>query len=159
MHTGGEMDLDSNYIAPTIFTDIASDSAILEEEIFGPILPIISFKEISNPINYLRKRDKPLASYIFSKDQKEIDFFLYNTSSGSTCINEIMLQFTQPNLPFGGINTSGLGRANGKFGFIEFSNQRSVLRQYSPFSVTKLLFPPYQLAWKKKLIDIVLKWF
>ncbi|MBP7477316.1 MAG: aldehyde dehydrogenase family protein [Chitinophagales bacterium] len=159
VHTGGNMDLDSNYIAPTILTDIASDSAILEEEIFGPILPIISFKEISDPINYLRKRDKPLASYIFSKDQKEIDFFLYNTSSGSTCINEIMLQFTQPNLPFGGVNTSGLGRANGKFGFIEFSNQRSVLRQFSPFSVTKLLFPPYQLAWKKKLIDLVLKWF
>ena len=159
VYCGGEMEMETQYIEPTILGDIQPGSLILDEEIFGPILPIMTYSSIETPIAKNKKKDKPLSSYIFSKDNREIDFFLKNTSAGGTCVNEILLQFTQPNLPFGGVNNSGIGRANGRFGFLEFSNQRSVLRQYNPFSVTKLLFPPYLIPWKKKLIDLTLKWF
>ena len=106
---GGDSDSESNYIAPTILTDIDNNSPIMSEEIFGPILPVITFKELKEATDFINKQPKPLGLYIFSKKSKNIDFILDNTSAGGTCINDTILHYMHLNLPFGGINTSGFG--------------------------------------------------
>ena len=154
---GGESDSTSNYIAPTILTDIGKDSPIMTEEIFGPILPVITFKELSEATDFINEQPKPLGLYIFSKRTKNIDFILDNTSAGGTCINDTILHYMHLNLPFGGVNTSGFGRTRGFAGFQAFSNQRSVMKQ-SRISPMKLLYPPYtpRVKW---FIKLVLKYF
>ena len=154
---GGESDSASNYIAPTILTDIGKDSPIMTEEIFGPILPVITYKELSEATDFINEQPKPLGLYIFSKRTKNIDFILNNTSAGGTCINDTILHYMHLNLPFGGVNTSGFGRTRGFAGFQAFSNQRSVMKQ-SRISPMKLLYPPYtpRVKW---FIKLVLKYF
>jgi aldehyde dehydrogenase (NAD+) len=154
---GGERDSTSNYIAPTILTDIGKDSPIMTEEIFGPILPVITYKELSEATDFINEQPKPLGLYIFSKRTKNIDFILDNTSAGGTCINDTILHYMHLNLPFGGVNTSGFGRTRGFAGFQAFSNQRSVMKQ-SRISPMKLLYPPYtpRVKW---FIKLVLKYF
>ena len=154
---GGESDSASNYIAPTILTDIDNNSPIMSEEIFGPILPVITFKELKEATDFINKQPKPLGLYIFSKKSKNIDFILDNTSAGGTCINDTILHYMHLNLPFGGINTSGFGRTRGFAGFQAFSNQRSVMKQ-SPLSPMKLLYPPYTKK-VKRFIKLALKYF
>ena len=154
---GGESDSASNYIAPTILTDIGKDSPIMTEEIFGPILPVITYKELSEATDFINEQPKPVGLYIFSKRTKNIDFILNNTSAGGTCINDTILHYMHLNLPFGGVNTSGFGRTRGFAGFQAFSNQRSVMKQ-SRISPMKLLYPPYtpRVKW---FIKLVLKYF
>ena len=154
---GGDSDSESNYIAPTILTDIDNNSPIMSEEIFGPILPVITFKELKEATDFINKQPKPLGLYIFSKKSKNIDFILDNTSAGGTCINDTILHYMHLNLPFGGINTSGFGRTRGFAGFQAFSNQRSVMKQ-SPLSPMKLLYPPYTKK-VKRFIKLALKYF
>ena len=154
---GGENDSSSNYISPTILTDIDKNSPIMKEEIFGPILPVITFKELSEATAFINEKPKPLGLYIFSKRTKNIDFILENTSAGSTCINDTILHYMHLNLPFGGVNTSGFGRTGGFSGFQAFSNQRSVMKQ-STISPMRLLYPPYTPR-VKTFIKLVLKYF
>ena len=154
---GGDSDNDSNYIAPTILTNIDKDSPIMSEEIFGPILPVITFKELKEATAFINERPKPLGLYIFSKKTKNIDFILDNTSAGGTCINDTILHYMHLNLPFGGINTSGFGRTRGLAGFEAFSNQRSIMKQ-SSLSPMKLLYPPYTRK-VKRFIKLALKYF
>ena len=154
---GGGSDSESNYIAPTILTDIDNNSPIMSEEIFGPILPVITFKELKEATDFINKQPKPLGLYIFSKKSKNIDFILDNTSAGGTCINDTILHYMHLNLPFGGINTRGFGRTRGFAGFQAFSNQRSVMKQ-SPLSPMKLLYPPYTKK-VKRFIKLALKYF
>jgi aldehyde dehydrogenase (NAD+) len=138
---GGKTDKAQRFIAPTLLSNISQDSRILEEEIFGPLLPIITFKHIDEVINHVNKNPKPLALYIYSKNQNNINKVINNTSSGGVCINHNMLQFLQMNLPFGGVNNSGIGSAHGKFGFDDFSHKRGVV--IDRFSVIHWMFPPY----------------
>ena len=154
---GGESDSASNYIAPTILTNIEKDSPIMSEEIFGPILPVITFKKLKEATDFINEQPKPLGLYIFSKKTKNIDFILDNTSAGGTCINDTILHYMHLNLPFGGINTSGFGRARGLAGFEAFSNQRSIMKQ-SLLSPMKLLYPPYTRK-VKRFIKLALKYF
>jgi aldehyde dehydrogenase (NAD+) len=154
---GGQKDSSSNYISPTILTDIDKNSPIMKEEIFGPILPVITFKELSEATAFINEKPKPLGLYIFSKRTKNIDFILENTSAGSTCINDTILHYMHLNLPFGGVNTSGFGRTGGSAGFQAFSNQRSVMKQ-STISPMRLLYPPYTPR-VKTFIKLVLKYF
>jgi aldehyde dehydrogenase (NAD+) len=156
---GGDMDESQNYIAPTILTNVSPNMRIMQEEIFGPLMPIIPFTNLEEAIKLINQKDKPLANYIFSKSQKNIDYFISNTTAGGTNINDLMLHITQPNLPFGGVNNSGIGRTHGRYGFIEFSNQRSILRQHSPIPVNSFLYPPYHLKWKVTLLKWTLKYF
>ncbi|MBT3796915.1 MAG: aldehyde dehydrogenase family protein, partial [Candidatus Marinimicrobia bacterium] len=142
---------------PTILTDIDKNSPIMKEEIFGPILPVITFKELSEATAFINEKPKPLGLYIFSKRTKNIDFILENTSAGSTCINDTILHYMHLNLPFGGVNTSGFGRTGGSSGFQAFSNQRSVMKQ-STISPMRLLYPPYTPR-VKTFIKLVLKYF
>ena len=156
VYMGGQTDSSSDFIEPTVLTDVKSESPIMSEEIFGPILPIITYNEIDEVIRLINSSPKPLGLYIFSYNRKNIDFILNNTSAGGTSINDTILHYMHLNLPFGGINNSGFGRTHGEAGFKAFSNQRSILRQ-SRLSPMKLLYPPYTNK-VKKMIKLLMKY-
>lgn len=158
VETGATYDSTDNYIDPTILTNVSKDSSIMNEEIFGPIMPIVTFKTLEEATALINEKEKPLALYIFSKKSKNIDFIMQHTSAGGTCINDTILHITQPNLPFGGVNNSGIGKSHGKWGFVDFSNERSVLRQHFSFGMAQLLHPPYS-KFTKTLIDLTMKYF
>lgn len=155
---GGNYDIDSNFIEPTILSNVHADASIYHEEIFGPVFYIIPFSNLEEAVEKINQLEKPLALYIFSNNKKNQEYIIQNTSAGGTCVNDLMIHFTQPNLPFGGVNHSGIGKTHGKFGFIEFSNQRSVVIQRSPFTAAKLLYPPYDKKWKKMIVTLMLKY-
>lgn len=154
---GAEFDASQNYISPTIISNLSEDDDLMTEEIFGPIMPIVSFDNIDEAIALINKKEKPLALYVFSKTRKNIDAVLNNTSSGGVCINDVLLHVTNPNLPFGGVNNSGIGKSHGKWGFIDFSNEKAVLKQNISFGPSKLLYPPYNKL-TKFVIDFTMKW-
>ena len=151
---GGEKDGKINFLSPSLISDITIDSPIFKEEIFGPILPILTYSNLEEVIETINKTEKPLALYIFSKSRKNQNYILNNTSSGTTAINETTVQFAQNHLPFGGVNNSGIGKAHGEFGFYEFSNLKSVLKQRVGFTSLKMIYPPYT-NFKKKLIRFI----
>ena len=113
-------------------------SRIMEEEIFGPLLPIIGYRDMAEVIAKINAGHKPLALYIYSRSNANIDRLLSNTVSGGACVNHAMMQFLQVNLPFGGINNSGIGNAHGHYGFKTFSHERGVVR--TQFSFAAKLF-------------------
>ncbi len=154
---GGKSDAAENYISPTVIEDLPEDASLMQEEIFGPVLPVKTYKELEEVIAYINSKERPLALYIYSKRKKNINKILGETRAGSSCINSNVLQYANQNLPFGGVNNSGIGKSNGIYGFREFSNQRAVLKQYNR-GIIQLLFPPYT-SWKQKLATITLKWF
>jgi aldehyde dehydrogenase (NAD+) len=132
---------DQNYLPPTLIETTVS-SPIMEDEIFGPILPVLTYKNIDEVIGHIRSGSKPLALYIFSKQKKFIEQILRSTSSGGAVVNHVVLHLGNPHLPFGGVGHSGQGSYHGHFGFKSFSHERAILRQ-SKFSLTKFYFPPY----------------
>lgn len=142
VRSGGEVDLPQCYIAPTLLDQVPPDARIMEEEIFGPLLPILAFSRLDAVIAYVNARPKPLALYIWSRSREEIDRVLKRTSSGGACVNHCVIQFAHGGLPFGGVNNSGIGNAHGHFGFKAFSHERAVLRS-SPLMLVKLFFPPF----------------
>jgi len=147
----------TRFIHPIILSDVARDSKIMEEEIFGPVLPILTFKEPQEVVQIINTKPKPLALYIFTGNNNFKENILSQTSAGSVVINDCVLQFTHPNLPFGGVNNSGLGKSHGQFGFMSFSNEKPVLSQKKGFSSPYLLYPPYTNS-MKKLVNILLRW-
>ncbi len=155
---GGNTDSNENYIEPTLIENIDKNSKIFNEEIFGPILPIFTFKKIDEAITFINKKNKPLALYIFSSDKKNINKVLGETSSGGVCINHNTLHYSNYNLPFGGIGNSGFGRCHGEYGFKELSNKKSIFKQFLPFSPTDILMPPYN-SFKQKVINLIIKYF
>lgn len=155
--SGGAINASDNFIEPTLVFDAPEDSKLMQDEIFGPILPVKLFSNLQEPVDYINSKEKPLALYIYSKTDKTIDFIMSNTRAGSGCINHNLLQFLNHNLPFGGSNNSGIGKSHGIFGFEAFSNRRSMMKQHT-VGATDLLRPPYT-NFKQKLIDLTLKWF
>ncbi|MBR9844776.1 MAG: aldehyde dehydrogenase family protein, partial [Algicola sp.] len=151
---GGVSEDKDNYIEPTVVFDVPEDSDLMQNEIFGPILPIKTYSKTDEVIDYINSKEKPLALYIFSKNKKNIRHIINNTRAGSTCINHNLLQFLNHNLPFGGSNNSGIGKSHGYFGFLEFTNQRSVLKQHT-FGAVDLLMPPYT-NFKQKIVDLTI---
>lgn len=154
---GGELNENAKFISPTILSNISTDSKIMAEEIFGPILPIVEYEDTKEAIAFINKKPKPLALYIFCNDKITVDTILTNTSSGGVCINDAVIYFSQINLPFGGVNASGMGRAHGFHGFKTFSNEKAVLKQ-GRFSPLKLIYPPYTKR-VQKIVDLMLKYF
>ncbi|MCI0734765.1 MAG: aldehyde dehydrogenase family protein [Beijerinckiaceae bacterium] len=138
---GGERDEEQNFIAPTVLTGANENAAIMQEEIFGPVLPVLSYRDLAEPIAAVNARPKPLALYVYTNDRARLDRILQETSAGGSCVNATMMQFGHENLPFGGIGTSGLGNAHGFYGFRAFSHERAVVED--KFSVVPMLFPPY----------------
>lgn len=155
---GGAMDGAENYISPTVLTSVSLEAAIMQEEIFGPILPVLSFTDINEPIDFINKNEKPLALYVYSRGGKNADKVLAETRAGGSCVNDSNIHFGNHHLPFGGSNNSGIGKSHGKFGFEAFSNARGILKQSTPFSAVRMMMPPYtdQI---KKMVDLTLKWF
>lgn len=155
--SGGMYNAKDNFIEPTLVFDMPENSKLMEEEIFGPILPVKTYSNIEEAVEYINSKEKPLALYIFSKSKKTIDFVMANTRAGTGCVNHNLLQFLNQNLPFGGSNNSGIGKSHGFYGFQTFSNQRAMMRQHT-WGATDVLTPPYS-NFKQKLIDLTLKWF
>jgi aldehyde dehydrogenase (NAD+) len=139
---GGDVDEGDCYIAPTLLERVPGDAAILSEEIFGPLLPIIEYTDLDQVIHDINEQPKPLALYLWSTDQDTIRRVLAQTSSGGACVNHCVAHFAHGNLPFGGVNNSGIGNAHGEYGFRALSHERAVLRG-SWLHLIKLFFPPY----------------
>ena len=154
--TGGDFDESTCFISPTILLNCTHDMQIMQEEIFGPILPVLTFKNESEITRYLSTEEKPLALYVFSTNQVFTDYIVQNTSSGSCLVNDCLIQFGHDELPFGGVNNSGIGKSGGKFGYLEFSHAKSVLVQRT--NLLRFFYPPYTMK-TKWLIEQVLKWF
>jgi aldehyde dehydrogenase (NAD+) len=142
------------FIAPTLIEGMSDDSLIMHEEIFGPVLPIVTYSDIDAAIGYVNSKPKPLALYIYSNDSKVTDKVLQETSAGDSCVNQTVLHFLHQNLPFGGVNNSGIGKSGGVWGFRAFTHERSVL--VDKFSSTSMLYPPYTPK-VKKLIKTMTK--
>lgn len=126
---GGEQDPDDLTMHPTVLVDVPLDAKIMQDEIFGPILPVLTYKSIDEVTQQIDATGKPLAMYVFSPNQPFIDEVLLHSSSGGVTVNGVMLHYAESKLPFGGVNTSGIGRCKGLHGFRELSNARSVFVQ------------------------------
>ena len=153
---GGELDPEERYISPTILRDVPPGSRIMQEEIFGPILPFCTFKTLDEPIEYLRDQPHPLALYIYSRRESYIRRLMSETRAGTTAINENVVHFFQIRFPFGGFNDSGIGKGHGHAGFLEFSNARGVFRQGWP-DLIPLIAPPFT-GFRKWLAEFILRW-
>jgi aldehyde dehydrogenase (NAD+) len=149
---------DQRAITPTLLANVDPESPVMQQEIFGPLLPMITYRTLDDALRIIAAREKPLVLYLFSRSRKVIDDVLRRTTAGGTAINDTLVQFYQLNLPFGGVGESGVGKAHGQFGFEAFSNARGVFEQPMRFSAIQLLYPPYT-NFKKKLIDLTLKYF
>jgi aldehyde dehydrogenase (NAD+) len=152
---GGGADLQDRFIEPTILKNMNEKMDIMNEEVFGPVISLLTYKDQSEVIEIIEKRANPLALYIYSNNKDNISFFLDNTSSGSAVINNNCIQAGgNPNLPFGGVGSSGMGRSGGHRGFVEMSNERSVVHQpLDKFRDFMLQFPPYS----EKYVNMITK--
>lgn len=146
MVVGGKLDSDKLSIEPAIVLDVATDDSIMQDEIFGPILPFVTCSSAQKAIDIINSRPKPLALYVFSDSSKIQDRFMKQTSSGGVCINDTILHISATSLPFGGVGNSGFGKYHGKYSLDTFSNQRSVLKRgFNPLLewIGSSRYPPY----------------
>lgn len=150
---GGNSCITEKYIQPTVLIDVAATDLVMQEEIFGPILPILNVNNVDEAIDFINAKEKPLALYIFSNNQKTINLFRKNTSCGGITVNDTLMHFSCDSLPFGGVGNSGLGAYHGKFSFNTFSHKKSILikslnklgenlqnSRYPPYSDKKIKF-------------------
>ncbi|WP_298634700.1 aldehyde dehydrogenase family protein [uncultured Umboniibacter sp.] len=151
---GGHCDADDRFISPTLVVEPSADSRIMQEEIFGPLLPILFYDELSEALSIIEQQPKPLALYIFAKDNRVVDEVINRSTAGGTCINTCLLHFIHSNLPVGGVNNSGIGKSHGRYGFLAFSNERGVVKDH--LSLSKQLFAPYTPR-VKKVIQLTLR--
>ncbi|MEP1033975.1 aldehyde dehydrogenase family protein [Ekhidna sp.] len=155
---GGKSDRDNLRFTPTLLSNVAKNSRVMEEEIFGPILPLLAYHDIKEVIDFINEKPKPLALYVFSKKNSVIEKVKKETSAGMMTINDVVLQFAHPNLPIGGVNNSGIGKAHGHTGFIAFSNEKAIVKQRRGLTMAKTVYPPYS-SFKKFMIDFMVKYF
>lgn len=139
---GGDSDASQKYIAPTVIDNVTPDHKVMQEEIFGPIVPLVEYDTLDQVISFINKREKPLALYIFSKNKNFSERIINETSSGAVLVNDVMLHAGHPGLPFGGVGNSGMGAYNGKWGFNTFSHVKPILKR--PFMLdVKQKYAPY----------------
>jgi aldehyde dehydrogenase (NAD+) len=155
---GGSINPDQCFIEPTVLTHVAPESRIMQEEIFGPLLPMVPYSSLQSAVDFINSRPKPLAQYIFSRSRENQQYLLANVTAGGAAINETILHLAHPELPFGGAGNSGIGKAHGHFGFLAFSNEKGVLKQRLGRTGIKLMYPPYTPK-VRGLIDMLLKYF
>lgn len=151
---GGQVDLEECMVAPTLLDGVNAQMRIMQEEIFGPLLPILEFSDMPAVVAQINKAPKPLALYIYSSDVRRITQLIAQTSSGGVCVNQCMMHYAHSNLPFGGVNNSGIGNAHGYHGFKAFSHERSVLTA-GRLRLEKLFAPPYTATRFKLIKQIV----
>ena len=154
VYLGGNYDLQKKYIEPTVLHNINWDDNVMQDEIFGPILPVLTFKNFNEALLTICEKDKPLAAYLFTKNSEEKEQFKSKISFGGGCINDVVMHLSNDHLPFGGVGNSGIGNYHGKFGFDTFSHQKSVLERVT-WGEPDIKYPPYsekKLNWIKKLL-------
>jgi aldehyde dehydrogenase (NAD+) len=154
--TGGQFDRASRYIAPTILDQVSWDAPVMQEEIFGPILPVLEYDTLDQAIAWVNQRPKPLALYFFSNDTTQQQRILATTSSGGVCLNDTMMQVSVSGLPFGGVGSSGLGRYHGKYTFDTFSHFKGVLKRGMWLDLA-WRYAPYTVAQVKQIRGIVMR--
>ncbi|XP_030318549.1 aldehyde dehydrogenase family 3 member A2 [Calypte anna] len=155
---GGETDEASCFIAPTILTDVSPESKVMEEEIFGPVLPILPVRSVDEAIEFINRREKPLALYVFSNNKKFIKRVVSETSSGGVVQNDVVMQFLLPTLPFGGVGNSGMGAYHGKHSFETFSHLRVYLIKDLKMEIlNKFRYPPRTQKKVKLVLFVLLK--
>ncbi|MDD2586493.1 MAG: aldehyde dehydrogenase [Syntrophomonadaceae bacterium] len=141
---GGDYEEENLYIAPTIIDDISPDARLMQEEIFGPILPVMEYENLQQAINFVNSKPKPLALYFFSRDKRLQNSILDGTSSGGVCLNDTLSHITTKYLPFGGIGQSGTGNYHGRASFDRFVHKKSVLKQSFIYDL-HAKYPPYKI--------------
>lgn len=151
---GGATDRDDLYIEPTIVENVTWQSPVMEDELFGPLLPVMPYKELPLAIHQIRQLPKPLAAYLFSENEKAVDYFLQELPFGGGCINDVITHVGNSHLPFGGVGPSGVKAYHGKASFENFTHPKSILKRSSKLA-NSLLFPPYKQ--KVKLVRTILK--
>jgi len=151
----GKKNAEDRLVTPHLLTKVTPEMKVMQEEIFGPILPVLTYRRRDEIPGIINQFERPLALYIMSKNQKNTDFVLQHTSSGGVGINETLVTIVNPEVPFGGVNHSGIGKSNGKYSFLEFSNERGVVKR--TWFNFKLIYPPYNSAIVKLLMKVA-KW-
>ncbi|WP_262484165.1 aldehyde dehydrogenase [Chryseobacterium sp. CBo1] len=154
IYFGGNSDQEKLYIEPTILTNVNWNDDVMQDEIFGPILPVISFTNFNLVLNEILEHEKPLAAYLFTQNSEEKEIFKNKLSFGGGCINDVMMHLGNENLPFGGVGNSGIGNYHGKFGFETFSHQKAVLEK-ATWGEPNIKYPPYsekKLSWIKRFL-------
>jgi len=150
VYCGGNTDRENRFISPTILQNITFEDEVMKEEIFGPILPILSFENLDATIKLVKEKPSPLSLYVYSKNKKTIQKILHEVPFGGGCINDSLMHLTENKLPFGGVGLSGIGSYHGKFGFDAFSHFKSIL--HKPFWLEfDLKYAPYSIK-KQKII-------
>ncbi|MCE2614222.1 aldehyde dehydrogenase family protein [Flavobacteriaceae bacterium D16] len=152
-----QINAEENYFPPTLVLNPPDNSSLMQDEIFGPILPVVSYGTTEEAIAFINQKEKPLALYIYSKNNKTVRDIISNTRAGTTCINNNIVQYANHNLPFGGSNNSGIGKSHGFYGFRAFSNERAILKQHT-VGAMEILYPPYT-NFKQKFARFTIKWF
>jgi aldehyde dehydrogenase (NAD+) len=147
---GGTGDRGSRYLAPTVLAGVKPDAAVMEEEIFGPILPVLTVGDVDEAIRFVNDREKPLALYVFSGEDDTLEHVVANTSAGGVTLNHAVLHLAIPDLPFGGVGESGMGSYHGKAGFDTFSHHKAVLSKPTRPDPA-LMYPPYTST-KQKIL-------
>lgn len=153
--TGGITDAEKCYVAPTIITGVKPEDPVMQEEIFGPVLPVITFTDFAEVYSVINRNPKSLAAYIFTTSKKLAGEFLSGTQSGSAAVNDTIMQIASPHLPFGGIGPSGMGRYHGRKSFETFSNMKSVMEKSNLIDIP-VRYPPYT-AFKEKMIRLLMR--
>jgi len=151
---GGRLNPKTRYMEPTLIDGITPDDPIMQEEIFGPLLPILSYTRIDDVVSQINRGEKPLALYLFTASRGLRERVLSATSSGGGCVNDTIMHVSSPRLPFGGVGNSGMGHYHGRFTFETFSHHRSILRKTTLFNPT-LAYPPYgnKLRYLRRLLS------
>lgn len=153
--TGGTVNPETCYVAPTIITDVKPDDPVMADEIFGPVLPVITYSDFSEVYSIVNRHPKSLSAYIFTRSKKTKREFLSRTQSGSASVNDTVMQIASPSLPFGGIGPSGMGRYHGRKSFETFSNMRSVMEKSNLVDIF-VRYPPYT-KFKENAIKLLMR--
>ncbi|ASD63487.1 aldehyde dehydrogenase family protein [Bdellovibrio bacteriovorus] len=152
---GGETSPGEHFCSPTLLENVDPHALIMQEEIFGPILPVLTFHEISEVIHFINERQKPLALYCYTHSQMNMERIQQETSSGGLVFNDSVIHFVNPHLPFGGVNHSGMGSYHGKHGFRAFSHEKAVLKQSFFGKLLRIMYPPYTPFKMKALKSLI----
>jgi aldehyde dehydrogenase (NAD+) len=152
----GSVNEEECFLHPVILTNVSHQAKIMEEEIFGPVLPVLTYQSLDEVIALINNKPKPLALYFFGNNSHELNQVKLTTSAGGMCINDCAIQFLNINVPFGGVNNSGIGKSHGYFGFQAFSHEKSIVKQRHGLTTVKMFYPPYTSG-VKRLVGWLLK--
>jgi aldehyde dehydrogenase (NAD+) len=152
---GGQTNATTRYIAPTLLTNVTPDMKIMQEEIFGPLMPMMTFDQLEEVPPIINSRPKALTMYINSKQQKNINYLINHPTSGGAVIKDYLLGYVNPNLPFGGVNNSGIGKSLGHHGFLDFTNERGIIHRR--FLDLTMAYPPYTDK-VRRLVKAIYRW-